>query len=66
MTFNRRVTEGIQDGTIEETTKDGVRVYLVRRPQPGEVVVRYTNFSDLTVPKTITEQSSYEAKFQSS
>jgi len=44
-TFNRRITEGVQNGTIEEVEYCGVRVYLVVPPQPGEEVVEYVTFS---------------------
>ena len=45
MTFNRRITEGIQDGTIPYREIDGVRCYQVIPPQPGEEVVGYVSFS---------------------
>ena len=56
-TYNRYITEGIQDGTIKEILKDGVRVYLVRAPKRGEVVMGYTNFSATVIHKTITEEA---------
>jgi len=54
-TYNKYVTEGIQDGTIKETTRDGVRIYLVRRPNPGEEVVGYVSFSGWQGQWTPTE-----------
>ena len=52
--YNRYLTEGIIDGTIKEILKDGVRVYLVRRPLPNEEVVGYINFSSFLVTETPT------------
>jgi hypothetical protein len=48
-TYNKYLTDGIQDGTITEREVDGVRVYKVRRPKKGEEVDGYTNFSDIIV-----------------
>lgn len=46
-TYNKYLTDGIQDGTIKEEEVDGVRVYKVRRPNKSEEVDGYTNFSDV-------------------
>ena len=54
-TFNRRITEGVQDGTIEETEYCGVRIYKVVPPQPGEEVVGYVSFSGWQGQWTPTE-----------
>ena len=48
-TYNKYITDGIQDDTIIEEEVDGVRVYKVRRPKKGEEVDGYTNFSDCFV-----------------
>ena len=48
-TYNRYLTDGIQNGTIQEEEVDGVRVYKVRRPKKDEEVDGYTNFSDCVV-----------------
>ena len=48
-TYNKFITDGIQNGTIKEEEVDGVRVYKVRRPKKGEEVDGYTNFSDIIV-----------------
>ena len=48
-TYNRYISDGIQNGTIQEKEVDGVRVYKVRRPKKGEEVDGYTNFSDIIV-----------------
>ena len=55
MTFNKYVTEGVQDGTIPTIFLDGCTCYLVRKPLDGEEVTGYTNFSSLTVEKSPTE-----------
>lgn len=57
MTFNRRVREGIQDGTIKEVEQNGIRIYLVRPPEPGEVVMEYTNFSTVFGERTATDDA---------
>jgi hypothetical protein len=57
MTYNRYITEGIQDGSIEEVNFDGIRIYRVRRPAPDEEVVGYINFSGFVVKQTITEEA---------
>jgi hypothetical protein len=49
ITYNKYITDGIQDGTIKEEEVDGVRVYKVRGPKKGEEVDGYTNFSDTFV-----------------
>ena len=54
-TYNEYLTRRIQNETIKTVYKDGVRVYLVRAPERGEVVMGYTNFSAVVIPKTITE-----------
>ena len=48
-TYNRYISDGIQDGTIKREEVDGVAVYKVRRPKKGEEVDGYTNFSDIIV-----------------
>ena len=55
--YNKYITEGIQDGSIKESIVDGVRVYKVRRPKDEEEVVGYINLSGFLCEKTITEQS---------
>ena len=54
-TYNLYLMEGILDGTIKERKQDGVRVYCVRRPAPGEEVVGYTSFSGWQGQWTPTE-----------
>ena len=48
-TYNNYITEGIKKGTITEEEGEGVRVYKVRKPEKGEEVDGYTNFSDTFV-----------------
>ena len=57
MTYNRYLTEGIIDETIKEFYKDGVRCYLVRAPEPDEMVMGFTNFSTLFQDKTATQEA---------
>lgn len=57
MTFNRRITESIIDGTIKESEISGVRVYKVVRPAPDEEVVGHTNFGGFLVKSTPTESA---------
>ena len=54
-TYNQYLTEGIQDGSIKEHTRDGVRCYGVRRPHPDEEVVGYVSFSGFLAEATATE-----------
>jgi hypothetical protein len=61
MTYNQYLTKGIIDESIKEIYKDGVRVYLVRAPAPGEMVMGFTNFSSLFIDKTITQEAAYGA-----
>ena len=49
MTYNKHLTDSIQDGTIKEREVDGVRIYKVRRRKKNEEVDGYTNFSDCVV-----------------
>ena len=56
-TFNRRITEGIHDGTIKEVEFCGVRVYKVVRPAPDEEVVGHVNFSSFLVKSSPTESA---------
>ena len=44
-TYNKYITDGVQDGSIKCTEVDGVRAYRVRAPLPGEEVVGYVTFS---------------------
>lgn len=55
MTFNKRITEGIQDGTIKSRTVDGVTFYQVEPPRDGEEVVGYNSFSAFSHDPTLTE-----------
>ena len=61
MTFNRRVTEGIQDGTIKTIEVDGVRCYICS-PREGEEVVGYVGTSDLHTYETPTQRANREAR----
>jgi hypothetical protein len=54
-TYNRYLTKGVIDETIETRIDDGVNVYLVRKPKEGEEVIGYVNLSDFLVPLTPTE-----------
>ena len=55
MTYNKYLTEGIQDGTIKEIEQCGVRCYVVRRPEPNEEVMGYSPLSAVSFYKTPTE-----------
>jgi hypothetical protein len=55
MTYNRYIMEGVLSGTIKEREVDGVRMYMVRRPRPGEEVVGYVSFSGFLAQSTLTE-----------
>jgi hypothetical protein len=57
MTYNRYITEGIQDGTIRPVEIDGVRFMRVRKPLPCEEVVGYIPFSGFLVKRTLTEDA---------
>jgi len=48
-TYNKYLTDNIQEGIIKREEVDGVAVYKVRRPKKGEEVDGYTNFSDIIV-----------------
>jgi hypothetical protein len=54
-TFNRRITESIIDGTVNEVEIDGVRCYIVEPPRPDEEVVGYVSFSAFSHDHTPTE-----------
>jgi len=45
-TYNKYLTDGIQNGTIIEEEVGGVRIYKVRKPKKEEETDGYTNFSD--------------------
>jgi len=57
MTYNSYLTEGIQNGAIKTITRDGVRHYLVRRPEPNEEVVHYQPLSAVGFDYTPTEKA---------
>ena len=57
-TFNRRVQEGILDGTIKCKEVDGVRAYQVVPPMDGEEVVGYISFSAFSHDHSPTEVAS--------
>jgi hypothetical protein len=58
--YNQYLTEGIINETIKTIYKDGVRVYLVRAPKLGELVMGHTNLSGLVIPKTITQEAAVD------
>lgn len=60
-TYNQYLTEGINNGTIPYREVDGVRIYQVRRPFPGEEVVGYVSTSDIQCYHTPTERARHEA-----
>ena len=57
MTYNSYVQKGIMDGTIQEKEVDGIRVYGVRAPKPGEEVVGYVNLSSFYGAETPTRRA---------
>lgn len=60
-TFNRRIQEGINNGTIKSREIEGVTVYFVEPPREGEEVVGYES-SDCFSKDTPTERASHEAE----
>ena len=54
MTYNKYLSDGIQDGSIKYREVDGVRVYGVRRPKKGEVVMGYRSMSNSGSEETPT------------
>ena len=60
--YNKYVTDGIQDGSIQSKEIDGCTVYLVRRPNPDEEVIEYTSFSGMCIDKTLTQQAEWEGQ----
>lgn len=61
MTYNKYLTDGISDGTIEMFEVAGLRYCKVRRPLPGEEVIGYENLSGFLVEPTITEKAERDA-----
>lgn len=57
MTYNKYLTEGIQDGTIPYIMRDGIRVYKVRLPHKGEEVVGNISFSGWAEKLTPTQEA---------
>jgi hypothetical protein len=56
-TYNKYLTEGQLDGSIEERTEQGVNILRVRAPFKHEPVDGYTNFSSIFGEETITQQA---------
>ena len=55
MTYNRRLTEMIVRGEVNEREDAGIRVYSVPPPELEEIVVGYVNFAQIIVPETETK-----------
>ena len=62
MTYNKYLTEGVEDGTISGYTIGGMRCLKVRAPLPNEEVVGYTNFSEFLIDETITQKANREGE----
>jgi len=60
-TYNQYLQKGIEDGSIPHREVDGVSVYTVRAPLPGEEVVGYVSTSDIECYHTPTERARHEA-----
>ena len=60
--YNKYLTDGIQDGSIVTEEKDGCRIYRVRKPYSDEKVTEYINFSGLTVNDTETQKAEYDGE----
>ena len=54
-TYNKYITDGVQDGSIKCKEVNGVRAYMVRPPKEGEEVVGYVSFSGWLGQHTPTE-----------
>lgn len=57
LTYNKYLTDGIQDGTIPYIMRDGIRVYKVRLPHRGEEVMGHTSFSGWVEKQTPTQEA---------
>lgn len=60
MTYNKYLTEGIEDDTIKVYEVDGVRFAKVRKPRADEEIVGYVNFSGFLAERTLTEDACQE------